>query len=189
MRWLGAALAAASLVAHAHDEKPRPAAPAAAASHLAVIRSAPDFSLQDVSGKDVRLSALRGKPVLVAFIYTGCTSACPLVSFRMAQLQRKLAEAGLPAALVSVSVDPERDDAKTLSDYAARLGARPGWHFVQADAGVLSAYEEWTTRLPSGDIDHPARLHLVDALGRVREIYSLAFFDEHQAFADIKALR
>jgi cytochrome oxidase Cu insertion factor (SCO1/SenC/PrrC family) len=53
---------------------------------------------------------------------------------------------------------------------------------------VLQAYEEWTQRLPDGEIDHPARLHLVDAQGRVREIYSLAFFDEQQAFFDILTL-
>ncbi|MBI4271464.1 MAG: SCO family protein, partial [Candidatus Rokubacteria bacterium] len=37
-------------------------------------------------------------------------------------------------------------------------------------------------------IDHPARLYLLDPAGRVREIYSLSFFDERQAFLDIRAL-
>jgi hypothetical protein len=38
------------------------------------------------------------------------------------------------------------------------------------------------------DLDHPARLYLIDGRGQIREIYSLAFFDETQAFADIAAL-
>lgn len=35
---------------------------------------------------------------------------------------------------------------------------------------------------------HQARPYLIDRRGRVREIYSLAFFDEDQAFRDIGAL-
>ncbi|HEU4352505.1 MAG TPA: SCO family protein [Burkholderiales bacterium] len=192
MRWLAATLAAVSLAAHGHEEKSRPASPLAKTSYMAVIREAPDFTLRDVEGKSVRLSELRGKSVLVAFIYTTCTGACPLLSARMSRLQQKLAAAHIPAALVSVTVDPERDDAKTLGAYAKRFGARPGWYFVREEparlAPVLAAYDEWTRREPPGELDHPARLHLIDAAGRVREIYSLAFFDEEQAFLDIRAL-
>lgn len=53
---------------------------------------------------------------------------------------------------------------------------------------MLAQWDEWTRPLPSGDLDHPARLHLIDARGRVPEIYSLEFFDEHQAELDIRAL-
>jgi protein SCO1 len=110
----------------------------------------------------------------------------------MARLQQKLIAARLPSVLVSVTVDPERDDAKKLALFGKRFGARAGWHFLRAEpahlASVLAAYDEWTQRLPSGELDHRARLHLVDGAGRVREIYSLAFFDEEQAFLDIRAL-
>jgi protein SCO1/2 len=53
---------------------------------------------------------------------------------------------------------------------------------------VLAAFDEWTRPRPGGEIDHPARLHLIDARGRVREIYSLGFFDAGQALLDINAL-
>jgi len=91
-----------------------------------------------------------------------------------------------------VTVDPQRDDAARLALFAKGLGARPGWHFLRDEPArlepVLAAYDEWTHVLPSGELDHPARLHLIDGAGRVREIYSLAFFDEEQAFLDIAAL-
>jgi cytochrome oxidase Cu insertion factor (SCO1/SenC/PrrC family) len=188
MRWLAAALAAVSLAAHGHDEKSRPASPLSTTPYMAVIRQAPDFALEDVQGKSIRLSELKGKTVLVAFIYTTCTGACPLLSARMSRLQEMLEKARIPAAFVSVSVDPQHDDAATLAAYAKRFDANPDWHFVRGEPPVLEAYEEWTQRSPSGELDHPARLHLIDAEGRVREIYSLAFFDEEQAFLDIKAL-
>jgi len=41
-----------------------------------------------------------------------------------------------------------------------------------APRASTSAYDEWTHVLPSGELDHPARLHLIDGAGRVREIYS-----------------
>jgi protein SCO1 len=192
-----AAVASATLVVFcvesgAHEEKALPPAPRATPALLSVIRPAPGFTLKDLNNKDVSLSQLRGWPVLVAFVYTGCTTACPLLTWRMALLQRKLAAARVPAALVSVTVDPQRDDAATLGAFAKRYHAGPGWHFLREEparlAPVLAAYEEWTQPLPSGELDHPARLHLIDGAGRVREIYSLAFFDEDQAFLDIKTL-
>jgi cytochrome oxidase Cu insertion factor (SCO1/SenC/PrrC family) len=53
---------------------------------------------------------------------------------------------------------------------------------------VLKAYDEWTKLLPKGEIDHPARVYLIDRTGNIREIYSLAFFNEKQALLDMKAL-
>jgi len=184
MRWIFLFWAALAL---SHEERPVGASLLTRNAPMPAIRMAPDFALDGV-----RLSGLRGRPVLIAFIYTSCTSACPLLSLRMARLQKKLIAARLPAVLLSVTVDPQRDDAKKLALFARGFGARPGWHFLRDEparlAPVLAAYDEWTQVLPSGELDHPARLHLIDAAGRVREIYSLAFFDEEQAFLDIAAL-
>ena len=53
---------------------------------------------------------------------------------------------------------------------------------------VVAAYDEWTRPQAGGEIDHPARLYLIDPRGRVREIYSISLFDERQAYFDIQAL-
>ncbi len=53
---------------------------------------------------------------------------------------------------------------------------------------MLTAYHQWTRRQDDGEIDHPARIYLIDAGGHIREIYSLSFFDERQALVDILAL-
>ncbi len=163
---------------------------------LQVIKQAPDFMLLDTAGHPVRSSELRGRIVLVSFIYTNCPSACPLLTARMSALQKRLAREGAGGRRVrflSITVDPARDSAPVLDQYAKRFNANLGaWKFLREEPqklqAVLAAYEEWTRPQPNGEIDHPARLYLIDPQGRIREIYSLSFFDERQVFLDIQAL-
>lgn len=163
---------------------------------LALIRPAPDFTLLDPEGRAVRLSALRGRVVLLSFIYTSCSAACPLLTQRIVLLQASLRTAGLfpsRVAFLSVTVDPARDSGAALARYAKGFGAdRGGWRFLRQAPErlrpVLAAYDEWTRHLPGGELDHPARIYLIDPLGRIREIYTLSWFDERQAFLDIQTL-
>ncbi|MBI4591645.1 MAG: SCO family protein [Candidatus Rokubacteria bacterium] len=163
---------------------------------MAIIRHAPDFALRDVKGQSVTLAEFRGRVVLLSFTYTSCPAACPLVTQRMALLQSRLREAGLlpsRVGLLSITVDPERDTSAPLARYAKGFGAdSDGWRFLRESPErlrpVLAAYDEWTRSLPGGEIDHPARLYLIDPRGQIREIYSLSFFDERQALVDIQTL-
>jgi protein SCO1 len=163
---------------------------------LSVIARAPEFSLRDPSGQLVRLSSYQGRVVLLAFVFTTCPGVCPLISKQMSALQESLKQEGLfghRANLVSVTVDPETDTAAVLAKYAKSCGADPaGWRFLretpEKTKPVLKAYDEWTKLLPKGELDHPARVYLIDQRSNIREIYSLAFFNEKQALIDIKAL-
>ena len=89
-------LLVSNTAARAHEaEPPRaaappPAAPPPAAPFLGVIGTAPDFSLLDTGGHSVHLAEDRGRVVLVAFVYTSCTTACPILSQKMSSLQRDL---------------------------------------------------------------------------------------------------
>jgi protein SCO1/2 len=92
-----------------------------------------------------------------------------------------------------VTVNPERDSAAALQDYARRFEANDAnWLFLREQPAqlrpVLAAYDEWTKRLSDGDLDHPARVYLIDRQGMIREIYALSFFDERQVFHDIQML-
>lgn len=185
-------LGAAPRVARPHElPAPRRELPArhlAPSPSLGIIRPAPDFTLLDVNGRPVRLSELQGRVVLLSFIYAACTAACPLLTQRMALLQTRLRAARLfPSRVALLS-----DIAAVLARYANGFGAdRAGWRFLREDPGrlkpVLLAYDEWVKPLPGGELDHPARVFLIDREGR-REIYTLSFFDERQAFLDIQAL-
>lgn len=114
----------------------------------------------------------------------------------MQDVQGKLKSAGLfgrQAVMLSMTIDPETDTAPVLSEYARQYGADPaGWRFLRESEErtqpVLKAYDEWTKKTRKGEMDHPARVYLIDPRGNIREIYSLAFFNEKQALIDIQAL-
>lgn len=164
--------------------------------HLSVIGRAPNFTLYDTNGEKVRLSDYKGRVVLLAFVFTSCPGVCPLISTQMSLLQGQLKKQDLfadKACLLSVTVDPETDTAPVLAAYANTYGADPaGWRFLRDEPPrlrkVMAAYNEWTKKLSKGDLDHPARVYLLDPEQRIREIYSLSFFDERQTYLDIQAL-
>jgi protein SCO1/2 len=170
--------------------------PVSANPNLSVIARAPAFTLHDTSGKAVQLSDYRGRVVLLAFIFTTCPGVCPLISQQMSVLQTGLKQEGLfgsQANLISITVDPATDTTAVLADYASTYGAdAAGWRFLRESPErtkpVLEAYDEWTKLLPKGEIDHPARVYLIDQKGNIREIYSLAFFNETQALIDMRKL-
>src|SRR2546428_441513 len=90
-------LTAAARAAGAHDGPERAGAaapPGSPSPSLAVIGPAPPFALVDPTGRSVSLADYAGRVVLLSFVYTTCRSACPLVTQRMAVLQRRLREAG-----------------------------------------------------------------------------------------------
>lgn len=195
---VGLAVASDASAHSVHEAAPVvvPADPALSAKPaLPHIRAAADFTLKDPDGQAVSLSGLGRKVRLVSFVYTSCTAACPLLTARLAQLQEALFDSGhsREIALITVTVDAARDDQAAMRAYAERFGADPAnWLFLTESANrlqpVLTAYDEWSKPIPGGDLDHPARLHLIDRNGMVREIYSLSFFDERQALVDVLTL-
>ena len=92
-----------------------------------------DTRLLDQDGREVRFytDALRGKIVLISFIYTSCTDICPILMHSLSDVQASLGDRfGKDTLFVSISVDPEDDTPEELKKYAERYGARPGWTFL-----------------------------------------------------------
>ncbi|HEV7665020.1 MAG TPA: SCO family protein, partial [Chloroflexota bacterium] len=97
----------------------------------------PDFTLMDQSGAAVSSSSLAGRVVLLDFVYTHCSDACPLLSATFQQAQRKLADEkllGTRVMLVSLSVDPQHDTPPVLAEYGQQFKAdATGWKFLSGD--------------------------------------------------------
>lgn len=174
---------------------------------LPVIKPAADGDVLDTSGNRRRLRELtRGKVTVMSFIYTRCAAAraCPYATGVLNQLHRRsLGEPELAAGLrlVSLSFDPEFDTPTHLARYSRWAAERPGacdWHFLTAASGtelqpILDAYGQAVSRKrnpgdPEGPLNHVLRVFLVDAAGRVRNIYSSGTLDPRLVLADVRTL-
>jgi protein SCO1/2 len=138
----------------------------------------PEFTLTERSGKRLGLSDLQGKAWVVDFIYTRCKDTCPLQSAQMAKLQADLGNNDVK--LVSISVDPEWDSPKVLSQYANRFKADPErWLFLTGDKNSIYRLAQEGFRLsavPASDgaedvFIHSSRFVLVDKQRQIRGYY------------------
>jgi len=95
--------------------------------------SFPNVPLITQDGATVRFydDLLKGKAVAINLIYTTCTDECPLETARMVQVQRLLGDrVGKDLFFYSISIDPRRDTAEVLKEYAQKFGVGPGWLFL-----------------------------------------------------------
>ena len=95
--------------------------PPQAPTQTTTFTSAPDFTLTDVDGNTFRLSAQRGKVVVLEFMRTSC-GACVAAGTYMTKLRSSF---GDDVVMVVISVDPAGDTQDRLRSY--RDGDMPGW--------------------------------------------------------------
>jgi protein SCO1/2 len=169
---------------------------APAPARLALIRQAPFTVLNDSAGRAFDLARLHGKVVLVSFIYTTCNGVCPATTQTLVGVERALQDARLwenSVEFVSITLDPKRDTPEILKRYARLFGADlTAWHFLTGEPArvesVIKAWGMWVKMDPTGVIDHPSRIFLLDQKGRQREIYNLDFLKVGSVMDDIREL-
>lgn len=90
-----------------------------------------DFELTERSGRVVRKADLVGHPWVVSFIFTNCAGPCFRVTSAMRQLQEEFLTDGTDLRLVTITVDPERDQPDVLTKYADGFKAdKERWLFL-----------------------------------------------------------
>jgi protein SCO1 len=114
------------------------AAAAATLSRSTATYKIPEVTLVRADGRRVSLSRELddGRPVLLNFIFTTCSSICPLTSRTLEEFQRMLGSEAPRVHLVSISIDPEQDTPARLTEYALKFHAGPGWQYY---TGTLAA--------------------------------------------------
>jgi len=93
----------------------------------------PNVILQTQEGTRVRFydDLVKGKVVLVNFMFTSCTSQCPLATANLVKVEEALGERlGRDVVMISVTVDPATDTPDVLKKYSRRYATKPGWYFV-----------------------------------------------------------
>jgi protein SCO1 len=131
--WAPRALAADAPDPHANCHRAAPGSTRTSAAY-----AVPDVELvrDDGNAVNLRRELDDGRPVVLSFIFTSCTTVCPVISATLAQLQRRLGPARDQVHLVSISIDPEFDTPARLREYAKKFGAGPGWNHY---GGTLAA--------------------------------------------------
>jgi protein SCO1/2 len=135
---------------HAHCHPDAAAAPALKrATRTTANYVVPKISLVRDDGKTVSLPAELddGRPVVLDFIFTTCTSICPVMSRVLSGLQDKLGDQRGRVHLVSISIDPEQDTPARLAEYARKFHAGPQWRYytgtVEASIAAQRAFDAY----------------------------------------------
>jgi len=163
-------------------------------ARLPVVGPAPQFALTAETGKRVALADLRGKVLAVTFIYAACTDTCPLLTAKMAEIQRRLGrDFGPRIRFVSITVDPEVDTPEVLRGYAKAHGANAeGWSFLTGTRGeiaeVLRRYGVYARKNERGGVDHLFLTSLIDRSGMLRVQYLGVRFDPDEMQRDLENL-
>lgn len=135
--------------AHKHD--------AHAAPEAATPPRIPDVDCVDQNGKKLRFNTdlVKGKVVVISFIFTKCTAMCPIIGEGVARLQTALGDrVGRDVHLISVSTDPVTDTPEKLKAWGARLKAKEGWTMVTGEKAEMDRLLKVLTGGVSGNKTH-----------------------------------
>lgn len=151
----------------------------------------PRTAFVDQAGRPFRFDDLRGRTTLLAFIYTRCTDACPLISQKFARLQTRLRPGSYH--LVEASIDPAHDSVPAIAAYARKYGAQPAsWSIVTGSPAALTAL--WRAAGVSviddgkGELVHNDRLILIAADGTVADVIDAAGWSPSEVAAQMQHL-
>jgi protein SCO1 len=147
---------------------------------------APDFELRDQDGEPISMRQLRGKPVVVTFLYTTCQDSCPI----MAQTVRgALDQLGHDLPAIAVAVDPPRDTPDRAQAFLSKQRALGRIDFVLGSRKDLRpVWDGFFVQPQSVTREHDARLTLVDAKGFQRVGYPGAEATPERLAHDLRIL-
>jgi protein SCO1/2 len=122
------------------------------------------IDLPDEHGKLVRMSEMRGKPVVVTFLYTTCEESCPLTTD---QIRGALDDLGHDVPVIAVSVDPDNDTAARARRFSSERQMTGRMRWVLGDRGGLQrVWRAFGIQPQTDDKEHSASTVVLDGQGR-----------------------
>jgi protein SCO1/2 len=160
--------------------------PAVPGAFAVPAKKAPPIDLTDQYGKRIDLAKLKGKPVLVAFLYTHCTDLCPIVAGKIHTAYAQIPQAKRPVFL-AVSVDPAHDSPGSAAyfDKRHRTTGEIDW-LLGSRAELEKVWKAWGVKPEHNaddpeEIEHSAEIFAVDPQGQIRALYQPTFKPEKLA--------
>lgn len=159
---------------------------------------APQVPIRDSRGVEgLWPDAPGGNVYLVDFVYTRCPGVCQALGSEFSQLQQSLLQrlqrSDPRIRLLSLSIDPARDDTAALAEYGRRHSADPRiWRVVApatstANAQLLSQLGVVAVPDGFGGFVHNGDIHLIDGQGRLRQVFDYSDWPRALAAARLVA--
>jgi protein SCO1/2 len=127
---------------------------------------APDFELRNQDGERVSMRSLRGRPVVVTFLYTTCQDSCPI---QAQTLRGALDQLGHDVPALAIAVDPPRDTPERAQAFLSKQRATGRIDFVLGSRAQLRPlWKAFAIRPQSVTEEHMARFTLIDSRGYQR---------------------
>jgi protein SCO1/2 len=150
-----------------------------------------DSVLVDQAGKSMKLKSevMADRIVVLDFVYTTCTTICPVLTATMVRVQNELdAKARDDVRLVTITVDPARDTPARMKEYGDKMGVKPGWIWLTGPTGrVNEVLKGFGAYAPSFE-DHPPLILVGDAsTGQWTRFFGFA--DPKDVIAKVNELR
>jgi len=145
--------------------------------------------LRDEEGRPVSLAALRGRPVVVTFLYTQCEDSCPVIAD---QVRAGLDELGEDVPAIAISVDPRGDTPARARRFLVEHRLIGRMRYLTGDRAALA--RQWRTYgiAPQGikaDEEHSTYVVLLDGRGRQRVGFPYDRLTPQALAHDVRALR
>lgn len=150
-----------------------------------------DSVLTDQFGKQQKLKTdvFGDRIVVMDFIYTTCTTICPVLSALMSKVQNELGDGARgEVQFVSLSVDPARDTPAKMKEYAGKYGAKPGWLWLTGPTGRVNEVLKGFGAYAPNFEDHPPLILVGDTRsGNWTRFFG--FSDPKDVIAKVEELR
>ncbi len=136
-----------------------------------------DFKLTDQDGNPVSLKTFDNRIFVAGFFYTHCPDVCNLVNTNISRVMSEYTKSKR-ISFVSITVDPQRDTAPVLKQYAATYKANPSqWLFLTGDTSTiynLARNGFLVNALQTGNDNfiYSDKLVLIDQERRIRGYYT-----------------
>ena len=167
---------------------------AVAASRAAIGSRPGPHAFTDSTGRRATLAGFRGKPLVVSFVYTGCSQVCPTTTRHLAKAVREargvLGDGAFHVA--SIGFDIPADNPVSMRVFARTHGVGgEGWSMLTPDPGVPEARARdlgFSYRSASGGFEHLTQVTILDAEGRVHTQILADEFTVPMLVAPLRAL-
>ena len=172
-RFLSLLLAFVLVRAEAFDEKL-----ALKESQAAIGRQVSDYKFIDSEGRAVRFAELRGKPLVVNFVYTGCFQVCPTATQFLASAVKEAERSLGPGTfrVATIGFNLPFDSPGAMNEFGRKYAiASPNWVLLTPQSDSLAALVAdfgFRYEATAAGFDHLLQVSIVDPQGRIyRQVY------------------